>query len=431
MLDKVLSRHQAGSAGWQCKAWFSLVLCLVLCHGAPSRHSCRCSSSLRASRAGFSQRTRCLLLDMASEKLKVMVLGGCGFIGRYIVGELLAKNVASTVCVVDKVPPQIAWLNEEQNKVFNDERVVFKSANLINTASCEAVFAEDEWDWVINAAGETKTGQVEAVYHEGIVRLSTNCANEAAKRKVKIYLEVSAGNMGSDEKTPQKESDDCHPWTSIAKNKHQVEKEIQSIPDLNWIIVRPAIVYGKSDRTGLTPRLVFGAVYRHLGEMMKMMWDENLVINTVHVTDVARAIVWLCQQGKAKQVYNIVDDGNTKQGDINNIVSDIFNINHDYWGNTLSTIAKTDAVGLVSEINEKHLVPWAAICSAGGLDNTPLTPYIDQNSVHPNHLHLDGSKLRKEGFTFSVPKPSQDNLMEVLKDFIGMKMFPANALPSQ
>lgn len=36
------------------------------------------------------------------------------------------------------------------------------------------------------------------------------------------------------------------------------------------------------------PRLVFGAVYRHLGEMMKMMWDENLVINTVHVTDVAR-----------------------------------------------------------------------------------------------------------------------------------------------
>lgn len=76
MLDKVLSRHQAGSAGWQCKAWFSLVLCLVLCHGAPSRHSCRCSSSLRASRAGFSQRTRCLLLDMASEKLKVMVLGG-------------------------------------------------------------------------------------------------------------------------------------------------------------------------------------------------------------------------------------------------------------------------------------------------------------------------------------------------------------------
>lgn len=36
------------------------------------------------------------------------------------------------------------------------------------------------------------------------------------------------------------------------------------------------------------PRLVLGAVYRHLKETMKMLWDENLLINTVHVTDVAR-----------------------------------------------------------------------------------------------------------------------------------------------
>lgn len=42
--------------------------------------------------------------------------------------------------------------------------------------------------------------QVDAVYHEGIVRLSTNCANEAAKRKVKVYLEISDGRMASDEK---------------------------------------------------------------------------------------------------------------------------------------------------------------------------------------------------------------------------------------
>lgn len=176
---------------------------------------------------------------------------------------------------------------------------------------------------------------------------------------------------------------------------------------------------------------MFGAIYRHLGETMKMMWDENLVINTVHVTDVARSIIWLCQQGKTEQIYNVVDEGNTKQGDITTIVSEIFNINHDYWGNTLSNLAKTDAIGLVSEINEKHLAPWAAICSAGGLDNTPLTPYIDQNSVYHKHLHLNGSKLRNEGFTYAVPRPTLDNLKEVLKDFIAMKIFPGSALPTQ
>ncbi|KAK4313907.1 hypothetical protein Pmani_014770 [Petrolisthes manimaculis] len=389
---------------------------------------------------------------MATVKPKVLVLGGCGFLGRHIVCELVAKDVASAVCVVDKVPPQIAWLNEKQTKVFNDDVVTFRSANLINPASCTAAFGEEEWDWVINAAGETKTGQsvnpegpssllakikkkmqkeVDAVYHEGIVRLSTNCANEAAKRKVKVYLEISDGHMASDEKVGHKESDDCTPWTVTAKCKQQVEKEMKGIPDLNWIVVRPAIVYGPSDKIGLTPRLVLGAVYRHLKETMKMLWDENLLINTVHVTDVARAVVWLCQRGKTGEVYNLVDDGNTTQGHVTNIVSDIFDINHDYWGNTLSKIAKTDTAGLVNEVNEKHLIPWAGVCSAGGLDNTPLTPYIDQNAVHQSHLHLDGAKLRSEGFTYSMPKPSQENLMEVLNDFVAMKIFPATSLPSQ
>ncbi|KAK7074973.1 hypothetical protein SK128_004905 [Halocaridina rubra] len=367
---------------------------------------------------------------MTNEKPKVLVLGGCGFIGRHIVAELISKDVASTVCAVDKVPPQIAWLNESHRKIFDDERLVFRSANLINPTSCETAFGEDEWDWVINAAGETKTGQVEAVYREGIVRLSSNCATEAAKRKCKIYLEISSGNMNSNEKTAHKESDDCNPWTVAATFKHQVEKKLMEMSDLNWIIVRPGIVYGPSDRTGITPRLVFGAIYRHLGETMKILWDENLRINTVHVTDIARAVIWLCQQGKTAQIYNVVDEANTKQGDITTIVSDIFNINHDYWGNTLSSIAKTDSMALVNEINEKHLAPWAAVCSADGLDNTPLTPYIDQNSVHHKHLHLDGSKIRSEGFTYSVPKPTLENLLEVLKDFIIMKIFPASALPS-
>jgi len=39
---------------------------------------------------------------------------------------------------------------------------------------------------------------------------------------------------------------------------------------LNFIIVRPAIVYGVGDRLGLTPRLIIGAVYAHLKEKMKV-----------------------------------------------------------------------------------------------------------------------------------------------------------------
>lgn len=75
--------------------------------------------------------------------------------------------------------------------------------------------------------------QVEAVYHEGIVRLSTNCANEAAKRKVKVYLEISAGNMGSDEKVRF-----CLIHCSIGSSKmrlihHDFLKPVSCIADLS------------------------------------------------------------------------------------------------------------------------------------------------------------------------------------------------------
>lgn len=57
---------------------------------------------------------------------------GCGFIGRHIVKYLVDNNLASVVRVVDKVPPQIAWLNNDHKAVFESSTVEFHSANLIH-----------------------------------------------------------------------------------------------------------------------------------------------------------------------------------------------------------------------------------------------------------------------------------------------------------
>jgi hypothetical protein len=40
------------------------------------------------------------------------------------------------------------------------------------------------------------------------------------------------------------------------------------------------------------------------------------------------------------QVYNVVDSGDTTQGHLSSIISEIFDINHDYWGTAFSTLAK-------------------------------------------------------------------------------------------
>lgn len=57
---------------------------------------------------------------------------GCGFIGRNFVSYLIKNDLVSAIRVVDKVPPQVAWLNKIHKEAFNSTIVEYKSANLIN-----------------------------------------------------------------------------------------------------------------------------------------------------------------------------------------------------------------------------------------------------------------------------------------------------------
>lgn len=61
-----------------------------------------------------------------------LTFAGCGFIGRNLVSYLISNELVSSLRIVDKVPPQVAWLSDNHNKYFNNPIVEFKSANLIN-----------------------------------------------------------------------------------------------------------------------------------------------------------------------------------------------------------------------------------------------------------------------------------------------------------
>ena len=74
----------------------------------------------------------------------------------------------------------------------------------------------------------------------------------------------------------------------------QVEQQIRDIPDLKYTVLRLATVYGLGDRMGLTPRIIVASIYKHLGETMKLLWNSDLKINTIHVVDVCRAIWFIC-----------------------------------------------------------------------------------------------------------------------------------------
>jgi len=366
-----------------------------------------------------------------------LIFGGTGFIGRHLVEYLTRENLCERIKVVDKVPPELSWMNETHKAAFN--QVEFFSCNLINPKAVDSLISDEEtWDLVFNCAGETRPGQDDQVYKEGIFQLSLNCAQIALKAKAKRFVEISSGLMYCSEKSfmkeltspshnkgPAKEDRKLNPWCQEAKYKLQVENELAKMDDLNYVIVRPAIVYGKGDRYGITPRMVLGAVYKSLNEKMKMLWSADLVMNTVHVLDLVRGLWHLTQHGKRGEVYHMVDKGSTTQGKVTSLISDIFKISHGYAGYILSNLANKDLQGFVEDCNDKHMVPWATVCRDDGVPNTPLNPYLYEELLNNHPLWLDGSKLEKEtGFEYEKPELTRDLLVEVLQDFVNLKMFP-------
>lgn len=58
---------------------------------------------------------------MASEKPSVLIIGGLGYIGRFLAKYIHDNELASEMRLVDKVLPQLAWLAPEFDSACSGE----------------------------------------------------------------------------------------------------------------------------------------------------------------------------------------------------------------------------------------------------------------------------------------------------------------------
>jgi len=359
-------------------------------------------------------------------KPNVLVLGGVGFVGRNFVKYLVDNNLAEKIRVVDKVLPSTAFLGQDHQNAFNNPAVEYTQGNLTNAASIAKVFTLEggKFNLVFNLAAETKYGQTDAVYAEKVLDLSVKVATEAAKQKVDRFIEVSTAQVYEAGKKPSKENGKTDPWTALAKHKLQAEEQLRKIAGLNLIIVRPAIIYGPGDIAGLSPRIICGAVYQHLGEKMKFLWSEDLKVNTVHVRDVAKALWLIGQKGQLGAIYNLADKTELDQGKFNKLIEQVFKIETGFLGSVMSNLAKVNFTGVTAEVNDKHLKPWSELCKAANIVNTPLTPYLDQEVLYNNSLSVDGSAIEEIGFKYDHPQVTEALIREQIDYFVAQKLFP-------
>jgi nucleoside-diphosphate-sugar epimerase len=92
-----------------------------------------------------------------------------------------------------------------------------------------------QWDYVFNCGGETRYSQEDEVYKLRSLQLSLAVGREAAKRKVRVFVELSTGMVYKSDSSPSKETDKLKPWSKIAVYKLQAEEELAKIE--GWVPV--------------------------------------------------------------------------------------------------------------------------------------------------------------------------------------------------
>ena len=256
---------------------------------------------------------------------KVLVTGAGGFIGGYLVKELV--TIGANVVAIDNNSSAYA------NLPFDLPENEFKFRNLdIASTSFTNFILSSSFSFVFHLAGNS---YVPTSITSPLLDFDSNARNSLvlldAFRKSEcdpvILLASSAAVYGNPDKLPIHESISSNPISPYGASKLSAEqyfKVFSRIYDSKTIIARPFSVYGE----GQQKQVVFDF-------MKKLSNDAHLVINSsmnttrdfIHVSDVVQALLLIAANGNPSgETYNIASGEETSIGELALLIAEIMGI---------------------------------------------------------------------------------------------------------
>jgi nucleoside-diphosphate-sugar epimerase len=204
--------------------------------------------------------------------MRIILTGATGFIGRHIARALLADGHHVTGCARDREDafrryPELGWIRAD----FSRERTM---------DAWERRLTGHE-DVVINAVGilrERGRQTYEALHFEAPRALFNACAAKGVKR----VIHISALGFDPASHRPYEET------------KLRLERHLATL-DLDWVIVRPALVYGDDSPSS--------ALLRSLANLplVPLVGDGGQLLQPIHVDDLSLAVARLVASGQPKR----------------------------------------------------------------------------------------------------------------------------------
>lgn len=239
-------------------------------------------------------------------KKRILITGGAGFIGSWLVKVWLAKDPDLTVVNLDKLTycGDLSRLKELEK----EPRHVFIHGDICDPATVEKAMAGCQG--VVHAAAETHVDRslIEAKDFIDSNVYGTYVLLEAARKlKIEKFLTVSTDEVyGSRDKGFFTEKDPMHPTSPYSVSKAAADLMTTAYAHtygLHTIITRGSNTFGPYQYPEkVIPLFVSNALS---GQSLPLYGDGLQVRNWLYVEDHATGIITAYQKGKAGQAYNI------------------------------------------------------------------------------------------------------------------------------
>ena len=252
--------------------------------------------------------------------MKILVTGGCGFIGSNFLLRLLHGDAAGQVTNLDKLT--YAGNPENLREIENDPRYSFIRADIADQQAVQEIIGTGDFEAVVNFAAESHVdrsiedaSQFVATNVTGTQVLLEACRGHKVKRFLQVSTDEVYGSLGPEGRFSEESV--LAPNSPYAASKAAADLFVRAY----WETYRyPCIITRCSNNYGpfqfpekFLPLMITQALQ---GQALPIYGDGLYTRDWIHVEDHCAALETILNKGKPGEVYNIGGDSERKNIDL-------------------------------------------------------------------------------------------------------------------